>query len=220
MSFIGDYYLRTPELPPFKETHFREYWTASNGVFVRAQRPGLSAIIPVARKSIPIDGLFPILPQVTLEYPPMSRTMVDELLNESFAARDEQTCQLKEVLFYLRWVDGAWQWSKPEQEQCLARVTPVQSYEVDLPAPIADLHSHNTMEAFFSDTDSADDYGLRLNAVWGKLDTWPVLLVRVGVYGHFYPLEARRLFDLPSFVRDGYFGAIKEEIIREAGWLL
>lgn len=220
MAFIGEYYLRSPELPPFQQTHFREYWTASNGVFVRAQRPGLSAVIPVVYMSIPIEGLYPLESRVDLEYPPVSRAMVDELLQESFATRDEQTLHLQEVLFYLRWIDGKWHWSKPDQDQQQARVTPIMLYEADLPAPISDLHSHNTMDAFFSQTDTADDYGFRLNAVWGKLDTWPIILVRVGVYGHFYPVQARRLFDLPPFVRDGYFSTMEKEIRRKDWWLV
>ena len=219
-SFIGEYYLRTPELPPFRQTHIREYWTAGNGLFVRAERPGLRAVIPIACLTIPIDGLFPLQPCVELVYPPVGRSMVEELLQESLAARNARTQTWQEILFYLRWIDGAWQWSKPEQQQQQASVTPLAAYEANLPAPIADLHSHNTMDAFFSQTDTADDYGFRLNAVWGRLDSWPIIRVRVGVYGHFYPVPARCVFDLPLFVRDGYVNAIDEETQRKDGWLL
>ena len=219
MSFLGEYYLRSPELPPFKETHFREYWTASNGGFVRAQRPGLAAVVPDVHMPIPIEGLFPLRPSVELAYPKVHRAMVEELLHESFAARQEQTQALQEILFYLRFLDSAWQWTKPAQEQQQARVTPLVPYEVDLPAPLLDLHSHHVMDAFFSPTDTADDYGFRLNAVWGRLDTWPTILVRVGVYGHFFPVCARRVFDLPPYVQDGYFGEMKENACQKDGWL-
>ncbi len=37
MSLIGHYSLSTEHLPPAKNTHLIEYWTASNGVFVRGK---------------------------------------------------------------------------------------------------------------------------------------------------------------------------------------
>ena len=219
MSFIGEYYLRQAQLPPFKHTHFKEYWTASNGVFVRAQREGISAVIPVAAVRLPIEGLFPIRPAIDLAYPPVDRSLVDALLRESWAARDPQTGDLQEILFYLRWMGGTWRWSKPEQDQKRGSVTPVDPYERDLPAPVLDLHSHHTMAPFFSGTDCADDYGFRLNAVWGHLDNWPMIRVRLGIYGHYYPIPATRVFDLPSFVRDGFF-LTDGQLPRKEMWLV
>lgn len=219
MSFIGEYYLRTPELPPFNATHFCEYWTANNGVFVRAQRPGLAALLPIVSFPIPIEGLFPLRPRVELMYPRVSRSVVEELLQESWAARDELTQSWQEILFYLRWGNGAWQWTKPEQSQQQVRVTPLLPYEADLPAPLLDIHSHHTMDAFFSQTDTADDYGFRLNAVWGRLDTWPTIRVRVGIYGHFYPVRASSVFDLPPLIRDGFWDTKPEERQGKDWWL-
>ncbi len=219
MPFIGEYYLRQAHLPPFKQTHFREYWTASNGVFVRAQREGLSAVIPVAPVRVPIDGLFPTHPMIDLAYPPVSRSIVEELLRESWAACDSRSGDPREILFYLRWIGSAWRWTKPEQEQKHGSVTPIDPYERDVPAPLLDLHSHHTMSPFFSSTDCADDYGFRLNAVWGHLDNWPMILVRLGIYGHYYPIRATRVFDLPPFVRDGFLCAESSARGEEEGWL-
>jgi hypothetical protein len=150
MLFIGEYYLRAPELPPFPSNHFYEYWIASNGMFIRAQRPGLTAVIPITLAPIPIEGLFPLHPKVELTYPRVGRSTVEELLQESWAAHDEQSLSWQEILFYLRWTNGSWQWTKPVQDQQQDRVTPLVPYEVDLPAPLLDIHSHNTMDAFFS----------------------------------------------------------------------
>jgi hypothetical protein len=216
MSFLGDYYLRQPHLPPFKHTHVREYWTASNGVFVRAQREGLAAVIPVVSTRIPIQGLFPLRPSIDLAYPPVSREIVETLLRESWGARDPHTSDWREILFYLYWKDGHWHWTKPEQEQRRGSVTPLAPYEQDMPAPVLDVHSHHTMPPFFSVTDCADDYGFRINGVWGNLDSWPTILVRLGIYGHYYPLRAARVFDLPPFVRDGSFGAEASVNLEEA----
>lgn len=203
MPFIGDYYLRQPQLPPFRPTHFREYWTASNGVFVRAQREGVSAVIPVASMRVPIEGLFPLFPTIELACSPVSREVVETFLRESWTARDPHTGALQEVLFYLYWHEGQWLWEKPDQAQAYASVTPLDPYAGKKSAPLLDLHSHHVMSPFFSRTDCADDYGFRLNAVWGHLDTWPTILVRLGIYGHYYPIQATRVFDLPPYVRDG-----------------
>ena len=218
MPFIGEYFLRQPQLPPFKPTHFREYWTASNGVFVRAEREGVSAVIPVVSTPIPIEGLFPLRPTIDLAYPPVSREIVETLLRESWDARDPHTGELREILFYLHWSKGRWLWTKPEQDQKRGSVTPLNPYERDLPSPLLDLHSHHTMSPFFSGTDCVDDYGFRLNAVWGHLDSWPMILVRLGVYGHYYPIRATHVFDLPPLVRDGSFCA-ETFVGGEEGWL-
>ena len=205
MSLFGDYYLREPALPPLKATHIMEYWTASNGVFIRAQRLGVEALIPVVLTPIPIAGLHPIRPAIHLEYPPVSQAMVLDLLAASFEAREHVTQALQEILFYLRWTDGAWHWTKPDQERTATRVTPTDVYDTStLPVPVLDLHSHHTMRPFFSSTDTEDDHGFRINAVWGYLDRVPTILVRLGVYGHYYPIPAARVFDLPSFIQDGY----------------
>ena len=61
---------------------------------------------------------------------------------------------------------------------------------------VIDLHSHNSMAAFFSETDDRDEQGLRFYAVIGRIDTdRPEILVRVGVYGHFMEVPADMVFE-------------------------
>ncbi len=218
MSLIGHYYMSRPELPPLQEAQSLEYWTASNGVFVRAHREGIEAVIPVILRSLPIPGLFPLTTHITMEYPLVPLTMVMELLAESWKARDPQTNAPLEALFHLRWQDGAWRWSKPDQDQQSTSVTPTAPYEPSLPVPLIDLHSHHVMAPFFSDTDTRDEQGYRFYAVWGHLDSSPTLLVRLGIYGHFLPLPASRVFELPSFLRDGFSGVALHAL--GDGWLL
>ncbi len=207
MGFIGDYYMRHSELPPPRATHFMECWTASNGVFVRARREGVEAIIPVLLGPVPIIGLFPLSTTFEMDYPRVSQAMVIELLAQSFDTRDPETNELKEILFHLRWCNGAWSWTKPDQHQERASVTPTVLYDTELPAPLIDLHSHHVMRPFFSSTDTKDEQGFRIYAVWGHLDSHPTLLVRIGIYGHFAPLPASRVFELPSFIQDGFFSS-------------
>ena len=70
-----------------------------------------------------------------------------------------------------------------------------------LPAPagvVAEFHSHGSSRAFFSATDDADELGFRIYGVAGRLDRdRPELSLRVGVYGHFAPVDWPQVFDGP-----------------------
>jgi PRTRC genetic system protein A len=59
---------------------------------------------------------------------------------------------------------------------------------------IMDLHSHNTMEAYFSPTDNADEVNPILFGVIGRLDREPTMVYRVGVNGYFIELPVTHLF--------------------------
>lgn len=62
-------------------------------------------------------------------------------------------------------------------------------------AVILALHSHHTLPAFFSATDDADEQGLGLYAVVGRLlSASPEVLVRAGAYGHWLPLPWEAVF--------------------------
>ena len=64
---------------------------------------------------------------------------------------------------------------------------------------VAEFHSHGSSRAFFSATDDRDEQGFRIYGVAGRLDTpRPELSLRVGVYGHFAPLEWSQAFDGPN----------------------
>ena len=61
---------------------------------------------------------------------------------------------------------------------------------------VAEFHSHGGSRAFFSATDDRDEQGFRIYGVVGRLnDSYPELRLRVGVYGHFAPLEWSQVFD-------------------------
>ena len=68
---------------------------------------------------------------------------------------------------------------------------------------VAEFHSHGTSRAFFSATDDRDEQGFRIYGVAGRLDTpLPELSLRVGVYGHFAPVDWPQVFDGPNPTRD------------------
>ena len=61
---------------------------------------------------------------------------------------------------------------------------------------VAEFHSHGRSRAFFSATDDRDEQGFRIYGVAGRLDKYrPELSLRVGVYGHFAPVEWSQVFD-------------------------
>ena len=64
---------------------------------------------------------------------------------------------------------------------------------------VAEFHSHGSSPAFFSDTDDGDEQGFRIYGVVGRLDSdRPELSLRVGVYGHFAPVEWWQVFSGPE----------------------
>ncbi|MYL35447.1 hypothetical protein GLW08_20300 [Pontibacillus yanchengensis] len=60
---------------------------------------------------------------------------------------------------------------------------------------VLQIHSHNTMDAYFSSTDNADEQRFLLYGVVGRLnETNPSILLRVGLNGYFYTLPIERVF--------------------------
>lgn len=204
MSIIGHYSLSTEHLPPAKNKHLIEYWMASNGVFVRAKREGLEAVIPVCSTPLsPLKMLCPLRPDIRLAGPRVSQELVLEMFMQSLNARTPED-EPAEILFHLYYQEDQWQVSIPDQKQSRNTVQSKQLYGISTPVPLIDLHSHHEWESFFSPTDTEDETGCRIYAVWGSIFTQPVICVRVGIYGHFYPIRATEIFDLPPIIVDGY----------------
>ena len=64
---------------------------------------------------------------------------------------------------------------------------------------VMEAHSHNSMSAFFSGTDNADEQADRLFMVMGKLDERvPQVLVRCAMGGQHVPLTIEDTFEVPS----------------------
>lgn len=60
---------------------------------------------------------------------------------------------------------------------------------------VADIHSHNTMDAFFSGTDNRDEKEDRLYGVCGKLNTKKVqVLFRAGCAGNYVNVKPEKVF--------------------------
>lgn len=63
------------------------------------------------------------------------------------------------------------------------------------PGVVAEFHSHGSLDAFFSPTDTQDEQGFKIYGVAGRLDTnRPALALRLGIYGYFRPLTIKQVF--------------------------
>lgn len=182
----------------------RTYVIASNGLFVRAERPELAASIPVAPCQIP--GLAALSPSVSWRLPRINRSTIVALVLRARQARGP-TGNPVEWQIALLWEEDRWRTFEPPQMQATTNVRQQLGEPGSDPAQwdaatIVELHSHHAMPAFFSQTDDADEQGFRIYAVLGEIFTAPTLLVRVGVYGHHWTIPAATVFELPEGIRD------------------
>lgn len=173
-----------------------EYWLAGNGVFVRAERSGLSACIPIALCTIP--GLPSLTPYVLLPYPLVPTDIVNAMLSAA------QAVGKKEILFYLSFTQGKWQLDIPSQLATPLSVKPlVASLGSAYETALIEVHSHHSMTAQFSVVDDLEESGkFRLFAVLGEIFTRPTINVRVGIYNHFWQIPACWVFEMPHDLTD------------------
>jgi PRTRC genetic system protein A len=177
-----------------------EYVLAANGLFVRAEREGLKACIPVqgwfSHKS-KLNGLHPVDPYVELEYPRLGQEFLAKILECSRAAASDKGNPL-EALFYLKYSRrNGWELSIPEQEATSFSVHPVASSTYDYAETLIEIHSHHHMQPIFSSMDNADEQGFRLYGVIGDIFERPTFNLRIGVWGHFWSIPAHWILDLP-----------------------
>lgn len=182
-----------------------DYVLAEQGLIKRVENNIASADCLLAPVEVPLIGLrlqtYRLQP-LRFKLPRIPGRLLQEVLDDARSNLD------LEFMYHYAFdpLLGTWQVSRPEQQQTRTRVG--YSYE-DPGKIILDLHSHNTMGAFFSLTDDRDEQGGRLYAVMGRLDRpQPELVVRLGMYGTWlYNVPGLALFDdLGPFV-DGYVTA-------------
>lgn len=181
-------------LPPVGQCLY-EYVIAGNGVFVRAKRAGLEAMIPVALKHI--NGLDFVVPYVRLE------SKVPEVLLRR-ALLWSVDAMPNEALFWFGLDGNTWTIKRPQQQRTRTSVRPMDAHDGFGAGALIDMHSHNVMAPFFSTTDNKDETGFRIYVVVGSINVRsqlpPKLKVRVGVYGHFWEVAAVDVFCLPEFL--------------------
>lgn len=187
---------------PLHSSSMFEYLIGSNGIFVRAVRPGLEVIIPVELFTASIRGLERIEPLVRLTTGRIPQQILIQMWKEScIAALAEPPL---EIVFHIHHIQEQWQLVIPEQTQSYEKCRVIE-YGLDssyINATV-EVHSHNRMAAFFSGADDADEGGFRIFAVLGKVtESSAEIICRVGVYRQFWHVPADWIFELPSFIAD------------------
>ena len=162
-----------------------DYVLGSDGLYVQSESAHLTARVPVA--PCEVRGLAPVAGKVELANGPIPARLFE--IGLDWFEDDPDT----ERFFAVRWDGRSYRLVVPEQEGTAS------SLEYTPPAGVvAEFHSHGSSRAFFSKTDDGDEQGFRIYGVAGRLDRdRPELSLRVGVYGHFAPVEWSQVFDGP-----------------------
>ena len=163
-----------------------DYVLGSGGVYVQSQDALLTARVPVAPGAV--RGLAPVAEKVELTHGPIPAQLF------AIGLRWFQDAPYIERFFAVRWDGEGYRLVVPPQ------VGTAASLAYRSPAGVvAEFHSHGSARAFFSATDDRDEQGFRIYGVVGRLDApLPELRLRVGVYGHFAPVDWSQVFDGPQ----------------------
>ncbi|MXY44706.1 MAG: hypothetical protein F4Y50_11750 [Dehalococcoidia bacterium] len=162
-----------------------DYVLGAGGVYVQSENANMTARVMVAPCTV--RGLAPVTEKVELAHGPIPARLFEVGL------RWFQDTPGTERFFAVRWDGHRYRLVVPEQEGTASslKYTPP-------PGVVAEFHSHGSSRAFFSETDDGDEQGFRIYGVVGRLgDTEPELNLRLGVYGHFAPVEWPQVFDGP-----------------------
>lgn len=179
---------------------FYDYIFASNGLFIEAESPRITARIRIA--DVEIRGLAPIETKVSLLYGSIPQRFFDLALD--LFLTDIGTEHYAAVT-----ADAGYHFYIPVQDKAAASVVYQTGTNV-----VLEMHSHGQMGARFSPTDNTDEAGMKIYCVIGRLDATPILKLRVGVYGYFQKLSWRDVFD------GSLQGALEDEpkeVITESG---
>lgn len=168
-----------------------EYWVAQNGVFARGQRPELEALLPVSRHESKVRGLGVLQPFVALTK--LNSTWLNIVSGMAQANLPNET-----LFHWTQTPSGNWHLAVPDQTQSYTHCKPVETgYNSSAHRAVIEIHSHGECPAYFSQTDDGDENsGFRIYGVIGKLQKdRPELLLRVGLFGHFWIIPASTVFD-------------------------
>ena len=162
-----------------------DYVLGAGGLYVQSESAHLTARVLAA--SCTVRGLAPVTEKVVLAHGAIPIRLFEAGL--SWFMDDPDT----ERFFAVRWDGRTYRLVVPPQlgtATSLAYAPPA--------GVVAEFHSHGRSRSFFSATDDRDEQGFRIYGVAGRLNTdRPELSLRVGVYGHFAPLDWPQVFDGP-----------------------
>ena len=162
-----------------------DYVLGAGGLYVQSESAHLTARVLVAPAEV--RGLAPVSEKLEMAHGPIPAQLFELGLAWLLAAPGT------ERFFAITWDGNAYRLVMPPQ----AGTGSSLSYQPPQ-GVIAEFHSHGRHRAFFSATDDGDEQGYKVYGVVGLLDTpAPELTMRVGIYGHFAPLDWSQVFDGP-----------------------
>lgn len=173
-----------------------DYVLGSNGVFLQARSERLAVSLPIAPAREPLRGLNPVIETFYMNTPKVPHSLLGCLLQRAGQWAEAQ----KEVLFHLTYspvypVFEGWAMQEPAQIRTAVSCRPTEDgLGSSHDRALIELHSHHGMPAQFSRQDDQDETGFRIYVVIGDYPNWKIN-VRVGVYGHFWPIPARLVFE-------------------------
>lgn len=211
----------TPAAPLPAPTPGITWCWAANGVFKRGVTPELDILIhageiwePYAARSAPgplaVPGLAPLLPHARFAAWPgrIGGALLAPLLASAQRAGAAAGARLlrpvEKQFFIVAGPAGRLRLIAPAgQEATPGRVR----YAVPAGERIlVDIHSHHAMAPLFSATDDADDDGLSVSVVIGRIFSRPAIRCRLNVYGHRQEVPAALIFDGLGPFADAYPG--------------
>ena len=159
-----------------------DYVLGLDGLYVQSENAHLTARMLVA--PCEVRGLAPVAEKVALTHGPIPAGLFE--LGLRWFRDDPDT----ERYFAVRRDGNTYRLVVPPQ----AGTATSLAYRPPA-GVVAEFHSHGRSRAFFSKTDDDDEQGFRVYGVVGRLDTpLPELSLRVGIYGHFAPVEWSQVF--------------------------
>jgi len=174
-------------LPP-RGAQAYQYTLTGNGIFIKAETPFFSAIVPVVACSV--RGLAPLRPKFRLKVARIPEKLPGAALTDARGVRRPDG-GLNEALYQFLHHGNRVQLRRPSQRATGLTVMAAGNGDANI---LCELHSHVNMSAFRSGTDDADEQGARVYTVIGHLDTVPEIRVRVGIYDYWQQLPVAAVF--------------------------
>jgi len=208
--------------PIARPEHLYDYVIAEQGIIKRLETWYVSAetlLAPIAERLIGLHlQTYPLRP-LRLKVPRIPGQLLQEVLAEA-----RRHLELELMVHFRFDAARGWHVTWPEQAQSRVRVGYSDPNQANI---IVELHSHNTMPAYFSPTDDRDEQGGRFYAVMGHVDQpYPELTLRLGMYGHWLRnVPGLTLFDDLGPLVDIYDETAAEPSLfaygdeNETGWL-
>lgn len=182
---LVDHLIAREGVPPRSGLGY-DYVLAGDGLYLATGNRYLDVRVPVA--SAIVRGLPPVYPSFTLRTGRLSAVLWDQIVEAACAFGADGY----EVLLAVTYDDrSGYRLIHPPQIAGATRVVYQPIGDV-----VLEIHSHHRYAARFSPTDDADEQGLALYGVVGRLHRErPEVALRVGAYGHFLPVSWESVFE-------------------------